>query len=211
MISQSATAAYLKAAGDIEQHAGYQQFPRVFIQVLLNEAIGAGRGVPQGLPGLRALLQKCPSLSRRLFCKAPLLLFHLMPWSMHRLWSLRACVNIYMSLSSSGVMSHVTAILGGMHCLWTLACTPTGHCRLCSFDGQCPKNALQTSAMYGCSARFVTDAVTLLVPSRQRCKAVLDLELNAWGVFLCRASYAYLRASDQDFSLTSVMVGRMGA
>ena len=38
--------AYLQATGDIQQHASHKQLPRVLVQVLLNQPIGAGRGVP---------------------------------------------------------------------------------------------------------------------------------------------------------------------
>ena len=52
----------LQSTGDIQQHACHQKLPGVLVQILLNQAIGAGRRVPQGLPGVNPRLQKGPSL-----------------------------------------------------------------------------------------------------------------------------------------------------
>ena len=79
------------SAGDVEQHARHQQLPGVFIQVLLNEPIGADRRVPQGLAGVRTPLQECPGFSGWLLARPPSLLFDLVPWCFHCLWSLSAC------------------------------------------------------------------------------------------------------------------------
>ena len=57
---------HLQSTSDIEQHACHQKLPRVLVQVLLNQAIGTGRRVPQGLPGVNPRLQEGPSLGRLL-------------------------------------------------------------------------------------------------------------------------------------------------
>ena len=65
-VSQLCEAQHLQSTGDIEKHAGHKQLPRIMVQVLLNQAVGAGRGVPQGLPGVGPSLQKRPGFGRLL-------------------------------------------------------------------------------------------------------------------------------------------------